>query len=452
MRGKRRKARADSLDIDHRTMLEQAPTRFLVPDSLVSRQALIEGWNSNKTVTAMLALAQKLHRDFSLEALDHAGTVGDLVALAAGHVPSGATSGNQFAAYESLGESCEFGILQQYEGVMQPHLLRFASFIGHPAQRLRKLIAGLQDDFVRLAEPGLLEITLPEKEWDNAEKEYRILNTHYGLQIHTGFLVNAMSLDDAKRRMQDFPDSLTFLRKRLLHRLQTGGKRWLWKSAVVSETDEIEALLAVLQKHGPNDLLWVTLGDADHPPPAVVKLRDNLFRGYIWKSADPWSGDWSEGDAWVALLNVADTALPASISAPDAPPLAQCNRQALDEAFKLLNAIVAAQIDNPDLVLGMEMRPADVDGWDSIKHINIILEVESRLAITFELVQLEAMLNVGDFVALIACRLDQLGASTIRNKKKGADIAEKRLCSDMCETAPNSMATLQSRGRSHTDT
>jgi hypothetical protein len=40
MRGKRRKARADSLDIDHRTMLEQAPTRFLVPDSLVSRQAL----------------------------------------------------------------------------------------------------------------------------------------------------------------------------------------------------------------------------------------------------------------------------------------------------------------------------------------------------------------------------------------------------------------------------
>jgi acyl carrier protein len=367
-----------------------------------TRLELIEGWNSNKTVTAMLALAQKLRRDFPLEALDQAGTVGDLVALAAGYAPSGATSFNPFAAYESLGESCEFGILQQYEGVMQPHLLRFASFIGHPSQRLSKLIAGLADDFARLAEPGLLEISLPEQEWDNAEKEYRILNTHYGLQIHTGFLVSAMSLNDAKRRMQDFPDSLTFLRKRLLHRLQTGGKRWLWKSAVLSEVDEIGALFAVLQKHGPNGLLWVTLGDAANPPPAVVKLRDNLYRGYIWKSDDPWSGDWSEGHAWVALLQVADTVVPAITLAPAVPPPPQSNRQALDEAYNLLNAIVAAQIDNPELVLGMEMRPADVDGWDSIKHINIILELESRLGVTFRMAELEAMLNVGDFVALIA--------------------------------------------------
>jgi acyl carrier protein len=369
-----------------------------------TRLELIDGWNSNKTVTAMLALAQKLRRDVPLEALDHAGTVGDLVALAAGHAPTnGVAGGNLFAGYESLGESCEFGILQQYEGVMQPHLLRFASFIGHPKQRLQKLIAGLRDDFVRLAEPGLLELALPEQEWDNAEKEYRILNTHYGLQIHTGFLVSAMPLDEAKRRMRDFPDSLSFLRKRLLHRLQIGGKRWLWKSAVVSETDEIDALLAVLQKHGPNSLLWVTRADAAHPPPAVVKLRDNLFRGYIWKSSEPWSGDWSEGKAWAELLAVAETVLPSGGSVAAAALPAQ--GPAMDEAYQILNGIVAAQIDNPDLALRMEMQPADVDGWDSLKHINIVLAVEKRLGIVFTQAELEAMLNVGDFVALIATRL-----------------------------------------------
>ncbi len=268
------------------------------------------------------------------------------------------------------------------------------------------MIVGLENDFVRLAEPSLLEIALPEQEWDNAEKEYRILNTHYGLQIHTGFLVSAMSLDDAKRRMQDFPETLKFLRKRLLNRLQIGGNKWLWKSAIHSDADEIEALLAVLQKHGPNALLWVTLGDAAHPPPSVMKLQENLFRGYICKSSGPWAGDWSEGRAWVDLLGVAETVLPSGkLPTPELLPPLQGSKNSVDEAYHLLYTIVAAQIDNPDLKLGLEMSPADVDGWDSLKHINIILAAESRLGTSFTQAELEAMLNVGDFVTLIAGRL-----------------------------------------------
>jgi acyl carrier protein len=48
------------------------------------------------------------------------------------------------------------------------------------------------------------------------------------------------------------------------------------------------------------------------------------------------------------------------------------------------------------------MTPADVFGWDSLKHINIIMEVERRLARVFEPADLDQMLTVGDFVRLIA--------------------------------------------------
>ncbi len=59
-------------------------------------------------------------------------------------------------------------------------------------------------------------------------------------------------------------------------------------------------------------------------------------------------------------------------------------------------------IPGQPLILTPEMTPADVFGWDSLKHINIIMEVERRLARVFEPADLDQMLTVGDFVRLIA--------------------------------------------------
>jgi acyl carrier protein len=384
------------------------PDIYWRPDT---RLGDIENWNSNKTVTTALALEKRLGRSLPMEALDQITTVAELALWAKGDAASvhAVSAGNYplFAAFESLGESCEFGILQQYEGVMQPHLLRFSSFTGDPAQRLNRLVAGLEDDFLRLAEPKLLDIFAPETEWDNAAPEYRVVNTHYGLQIHTGFLVSEMDLAGAKQRLKDFPNTLTFLRNRLLHKLRTGGKRWLWKSAILSPHYEVEALLEVLQKHGSNTLLWVKPAEEGHAAGTVHELKPNLFAGYIWKSGDAWAGDWSDGEAWLALLKSAEAELPEVLApAAEAPsPQAASSQDATDQAYQLLNEIVAAQLETPELILHPDMRPEHVDGWDSLKHINIILEVEGRLGIIFQQEELEQMLNAGDFVALIARHL-----------------------------------------------
>jgi acyl carrier protein len=326
----------------------------------LTKLAEIDGWNSNKTVTAMLALEKRIGRSLPADELDRAETVDDLVTLAttAGGprtVAKPTQGANPFARFESLGESCEFGIVQQEFGIMQPHLLRFSSFIGDPAQGLARLTAALREDFERLPERELLDLRVPDAEWDGGEKEYRYVNTHYGWQIHTGLMVASHDIEAAKARLKDFPDSLVFLREKFLRELRLGRKVWIWKSAKPSPQRDVEALLDVLQRHGPNTLLWVLRADADHPPATVVKVRDNFFKAYIFKSDAQWSGDWSDSWSWRALIDAATKALPEpapSSVGPQTEPAAAPAAGIADrqrDALAMLSEVVAAEVDEPGL-------------------------------------------------------------------------------------------------------
>lgn len=48
-----------------------------------------------------------------------------------------------------------------------------------------------------------------------------------------------------------------------------------------------------------------------------------------------------------------------------------------------------------------EMTAANVPGWDSLTHINLILAVEKDFAIRLTTRDVRSMKNVGDFVSLI---------------------------------------------------
>ena len=61
---------------------------------------------------------------------------------------------------------------------------------------------------------------------------------------------------------------------------------------------------------------------------------------------------------------------------------------AKDQEYYLeeLTKIVSEVVDHNDFILKPEMQATDVEGWDSLSHVQIIHECETSLGVRFTLV------------------------------------------------------------------
>lgn len=66
---------------------------------------------------------------------------------------------------------------------------------------------------------------------------------------------------------------------------------------------------------------------------------------------------------------------------------------------------VFEDVFDDDIVLRPEMTADDVDGWDSMAHIRLMLACERAFGVKFSAGQIAALKNVGDLAALIASKL-----------------------------------------------
>ena len=73
-----------------------------------------------------------------------------------------------------------------------------------------------------------------------------------------------------------------------------------------------------------------------------------------------------------------------------------------DSVKQQLDAIFQDVFDDASLQVKDETTAADVEGWDSISHINLILAVEKKFQVRFTTAEVRGLNNVGDFVTLIA--------------------------------------------------
>ena len=75
------------------------------------------------------------------------------------------------------------------------------------------------------------------------------------------------------------------------------------------------------------------------------------------------------------------------------------------DARDRLQGIFREVFDDPELVLEDGMTAADVDNWDSLAHINLIIAVERKLGVKFATAEISRMKepgqNVGSFLRLI---------------------------------------------------
>lgn len=74
--------------------------------------------------------------------------------------------------------------------------------------------------------------------------------------------------------------------------------------------------------------------------------------------------------------------------------------------FEKLNEIFCEVFDDDTIKLKPEMTANDVDGWDSISHLNLIIAIEQKFGIKFSQKELMKFKNVGDLYRSIEKKLE----------------------------------------------
>jgi len=70
-----------------------------------------------------------------------------------------------------------------------------------------------------------------------------------------------------------------------------------------------------------------------------------------------------------------------------------------------LESVFRDLFDNPGLTLTRETTAADVEDWDSLNHVNLIVAIEKAFKIRFTTAEVSGLENVGELIDLIAKKL-----------------------------------------------
>jgi acyl carrier protein len=74
------------------------------------------------------------------------------------------------------------------------------------------------------------------------------------------------------------------------------------------------------------------------------------------------------------------------------------------EILETLTELLQDILDDDDLVLTPDMTAKDVNGWDSLANVRLVLAVERKFKRHFAAAEVARMKNVGELVDIIASR------------------------------------------------
>ena len=76
-----------------------------------------------------------------------------------------------------------------------------------------------------------------------------------------------------------------------------------------------------------------------------------------------------------------------------------------DQQLEILTEIFRTLFNYPDLVLHDGLVAADVPGWDSFNHINLIINIEEEFGVQFTNDEVTKMQNIGDLKKILALKI-----------------------------------------------
>lgn len=69
--------------------------------------------------------------------------------------------------------------------------------------------------------------------------------------------------------------------------------------------------------------------------------------------------------------------------------------------YERLTSVFREVLDDETIVLSPETTAEDIEGWDSVKHIRLIVTIEAEFGVKFTIEEFTETANVGEFVSLI---------------------------------------------------
>ncbi len=184
-----------------------------------------------------------------------------------------------FMSFESLGHSCEFGLVQRYFGAEPVGLLRWSGI--DPDE----LLAALIERFAGVGDPAETQVIV-------SDDTYMTMHARYYMQSHTFIFTHEVEqsvvFDQQCRR-------LGFLRRKLLSELTAGRKVFVYAHAEQLTDPMIKALDAAIRAY--NDevtTLFVRLGDEHVPPGEIRSVSDRCFLGGLthFETGSPAHDEW----------------------------------------------------------------------------------------------------------------------------------------------------------------
>jgi len=71
------------------------------------------------------------------------------------------------------------------------------------------------------------------------------------------------------------------------------------------------------------------------------------------------------------------------------------------EIYDTLNKIFRQVLEDDSIVLTPSTTADDIEGWDSMNHIFIVVELSRTLNIKFHAAEMEELKNIGELVAIV---------------------------------------------------
>ncbi len=75
------------------------------------------------------------------------------------------------------------------------------------------------------------------------------------------------------------------------------------------------------------------------------------------------------------------------------------------EVFEKLNSIFRNNFDDEDIVLSEETSSADIEDWDSLEQINLIVAIQDVFGVKFNISEVAMLKSVGEMADLIIKKL-----------------------------------------------
>lgn len=169
--------------------------------------------------------------------------------------------------FESLGQNCEFGLVQRRCQAEPLGLLRFSS------TPLPRLLSALEARFEGMGAPEATSVSLGSN-----GREYMVNDARFGFVYHAWVNAGEMTPEDLQKREAR---RVPFLVRKLLEDLEGGEKIFVFKGMGAMEEEEVFPLAMAIRRYGPNTLLLVTLADAEHRPGTVEARAPGFLVGYI---------------------------------------------------------------------------------------------------------------------------------------------------------------------------